>query len=261
MKITNNLGLPEPFVRAVEAGEKKERVADYSVTEVIKPPRMLQLERRHKAEMVADASSRVWLLIGKAIHSVLEMAGVKVAGELVEKTMVLTVELGSGAKRTVSGTPDNHTIIDGTLSDWKVTSVWSFLKDKPEWVAQLNLYKYMLEIVEKLEVQRIQIVAILRDWSVTRSYEKNYPECAVAVLPLEIWTKGQTGSYLGERLELHVAAETVPDSALPQCSPQERWEKPPTYAVKKPEAKSAYRNFRVAREGPDRQRSRLRFMG
>ncbi len=237
MIFTNKLNLPEPLYQAiVRVMTKKERVADFSVTELIKPPQMLQLERRHDAEIKVDVSDCIWLLLGQAVHAVLEFAGSKHTTEHhIEETLVMEID---GVK--ISGTPDVHCIAADRLSDYKITSVWAFLKgEKPEWVKQLNVYAWMLRGLKNVKVESLEIVAILRDWSVTRTYEPDYPEKAVAVVPIERMTDEAIEEYAGERVKRHKIAAVQKDDGLPACTAEERWEKPTTYVVQKPGAKRA----------------------
>ena len=46
----------------------------------------------------------------------------------------------------MSGAIDRQEIDDGvSIYDYKVTSVWSLIFDKPEWERQLNCYAYLVE--------------------------------------------------------------------------------------------------------------------
>jgi len=135
------------------------------------------------------------------------------------------------------------------LTDWKVTSVFSFLLgDKPEWEAQLNCYKWLYE-QNGFKVTKLQIVAILRDWMMSRArQEPDYPQCAVMVVDIPMWEPKVAQEYIEHRVRIHQQAETVPDNGLTPCKPEERWEKPTTYAVMKPGNKRARRVFDVSDE-------------
>jgi len=73
MRITNEMGLPQPFVSAVEK-EYTYKPKRYSVTSILKGPREAILQRRHDDEITSDVSDMVWALFGTAVHSVLENA-------------------------------------------------------------------------------------------------------------------------------------------------------------------------------------------
>ena len=77
MKITNNSNFPEAIVKAVSsdkwyggAGEKR----DYSVTGLLNTPRIHYLTKRHYDEIVTDCGEMIWMLMGSAMHLVLENA-------------------------------------------------------------------------------------------------------------------------------------------------------------------------------------------
>jgi hypothetical protein len=234
--ITTNINLlPKPYVEAVTFDSYR-KVGDISITGLIKPPRIRILEKRHDAEITEDVSERVWLLLGSAVHAVLER--IDSDNHLLEERLTAQVD---GWK--VSGKPD---LLDpgGVLTDWKVTSVFSFLLgDKPEWTQQLNLYKW-LYAQNGFEVNKLQIVAILRDWSKNRAKrEEDYPKTAIHTVDipmLDMTAIDQTVRFL---VHLHKTSENMPDDQLPECTPSERWERPTTYAVKKEANIKAFRVF------------------
>jgi len=234
MTLTNKYNLPRPLVSAIE-NDLYKKVGDISVTELILPPRIRQLQIRHRDEITEDYSDRIWMLLGSSVHAILERADTH--NQLVEERLTSTV-LGW----IVSGQPD--LLGDGVLTDWKVTSVYSFLLgEKPEWTAQLNCYKWLYE-QNGFQVDKLQIVAILRDWMKSRALkEADYPPCAVMVVDIPIWGPREVKNYIEERVRLHQEAQKIPDDALMLCTPQERWERPTTYAVKKLTNKKARRVF------------------
>ena len=58
---------------------------------------------------------------------------------------------------------------------------------------------------------------------------------------VRLWDWHDAIGYMEDRVREHQAAESLSDDALPVCSPEERWEKPTTYAVMKKGRKSAVR--------------------
>jgi len=69
MIITNKHNLPEPLYRAI-ARDVQPREG-FSITDLIQPPRMTQLSRRHWDEIEEDASDRIWLVLGSSVHYIL----------------------------------------------------------------------------------------------------------------------------------------------------------------------------------------------
>lgn len=231
--------LPQPLVDAVMNDPYDAGDADISVTRLIAPPRQVALAAQYKgaAEVQEDPADRIWSLIGQSVHTILERANVD---GIAEK------RLWRWCKNwKVSGGFDHLALTDGTLSDYKVTSVWSVKaalrgNGKAEWEQQLNLLAY-LALHNGYDVQKLQIVALMRDWRKNERlrYGAEYPERQVAVIPIPHWTETQAQAFLEERVALHQAAR----AELPDCTPEERWVRPTTYAAMKQGRKSAVKLF------------------
>jgi len=232
MQLTNRLNLPLPIVRAVQHDDY-EQSGDISVTGLIQPPRIRQLTSRHRGDISIDVADRIWPLLGSNTHYILERA--QVDNALQEER--LSIEVNGW---TITGKPDLY--YNQTVYDFKVTSVWSVLNGvKPEWGIQTNLYAHLLRHCN-FSIEAATIICILRDWSkhqVKRS--SNYPGTQVVMLPVKLWTQEETRKYILTRVQLHQEAEHLSDADLPVCTPQERWEKSTTYAVKVKGQKRAQR--------------------
>lgn len=231
MEITNTQNLPEPLVRAVTL-DPYERKSDYTVTELVSPPRIVALKRQYEAELTEDASDRIWALMGQLGHLVLERAAYA-EDELAEKRWFIERQ---GVK--ISGQADLWK--KNTLLDYKFTSVYAVKEGvKPEWLGQLNLLA-CLAGMNGVEVKEAKIIAILRDWSVNEARrDKTYPQAQVKVLDLPLLNPEQQLVYLDMRLRLHLEART----ALPDCNSVERWEKPAKFAVMKKGRERALKLF------------------
>jgi hypothetical protein len=223
-QITNKQNLPEAIVRAVSNDSYTKGDSKYSVTQLIGPPRQAALLRRHREEIVEDAADRIWSLLGQVAHGILERADWKNA--LTEERLYANID-----GITISGQLDRLILTpDEVLSDYKVTSVWTLLDGvKPEWERQLNILAELLRL-HSFAPSRLQVVAILRDWSKGRARrEPNYPQQGVAVLDVPLWSQEKAQAYIRERIRLHEAAEVE----LPECTSEERWARPDVYAVHK----------------------------
>lgn len=117
-----------------------------------------------------------------------------------------------------------------TLDDYKMTSTYAIQDGpKPEWTAQLNIYALMLR-EHGYRVDRLRVVAILRDWQKAKSkHTPGYPQVPAVIIPLEMWSAERTEQYIKERLIAHGTAQ----HDLPECSADERWERPAVYALMK----------------------------
>jgi hypothetical protein len=237
MKITNNAKLPAPLVRAISNDDYNKGDADFSATELIKPPRIAALELRHWDEIEEDAADRLWLLLGKAGHEVLRRSS---EGGIVEERCIIDFE---GYK--VSGQLD-YAKTEESIIDYKFVSIWA-IKDgiKPEWEQQLNLYKYMCDAYG-VPVKELKIIAILRDWNINEAKRNpELPQQQVVVLPARIWAKEAVEYWMRHRIGLHMNARS---GVLPECTAEEMWERPERYAVMKRNNQRATRVFNTKLE-------------
>jgi hypothetical protein len=231
---SNDLGLPAPLVAAIKRDDYEKGDCDFSVTELIRPPRIAVLSRRYGDVITEDAADRIFSLIGTAIHIILERASSD--RYITETRFVIEFE---GTR--IGGRIDLYDKETMTLADWKITSRYATKEGpKPEWIAQGNLNRYLLW-KNGIQVKEIQYVAILRDWSLMQvaRNRSDYPEKQVQVLPLPKWEKEEVENYLRERISIHRTAEIE----LPMCTEEERWTKKPKFALKKKGMKRAVRLY------------------
>lgn len=240
MKLSNIYNLPEALVNAIKYDCHRKQ-GQYSVTELISPPRIVQLTRRHDAELEEDVSDRIWLLLGKAVHYVLEKGAGK--GEMAE--LLLAGEV-NGIE--FSGTID---LLGKTLWDYKVTSVWTIVyhpQGRDDWHAQVNIYNWLCG-ESGANLDGLKVCAILRDWDKRKARtDRDYPQIPVAIIDIPRWTANSTRAYLEERINKHRIVEQLDDTALPPCTPEEIWEQPTRYAVMRGNNKRADRVFGTIQE-------------
>jgi hypothetical protein len=238
VRITNHANLPAPLVRAITLDPYDASSVDYSTTTLIKPPRIVALERRHAAELEEDAADRIWALMGQLGHLVLERAGM---GELAEKRFTAQ-RLG----KKIGGQVDLW--CNDTLLDYKFCSIWT-AKDgvKPEWEQQMNINALLCR-ENGVPVRAAQIIAIYRDWSVGAARrEADYPKTQVQVFDVPIWSPERQESYVADRISRHIRAAVE----LPECTPLERWARPAVWALMKEGNKRAIRlhnSFQAAQD-------------
>jgi hypothetical protein len=226
-QLTNKLGLPAPIVRAVERDPYNRGRSDFTVTQLVGPPRLRVLRKRHSAEISEDVADRIYSLIGQSVHTILERAAME--GALAEKRLYMDID-----GYTIGGQLDHYVFIEGVLSDYKVTSQLADL-EKPDWLMQLNFLALLLAH-NGYAVHKLEIAAIFRDWSKTRAKaDPDYPQLPVALAPFPLWTQDHALSELKERIRIHVEAE----SELPLCTDEERWYRAAQWAVVKPGNKKA----------------------
>jgi hypothetical protein len=232
MEITNLKGLPAAIVEAVRNDDYDSGASDLTASKLIDSPRLVALVKKHHHEIVDDAENRIWALLGKGVHYVLERAE---PSELTELRLFTTI---NGWR--VSGAFDRLSLKHGKLIDYKVTSAWTVVYGDrlPDWEAQLNvLAELVARNSDREEVRELAIVAILRDWSKTRAREGgDYPPVQIVEIPIRLWGLETRRAYLEQRVALHQRAQA---GELPECSDEERWAKPTTYALMKGQNKRA----------------------
>ena len=231
MKLTNNFGMPETILNVIARPQYSKGKANMSVTELLNSPRIVQLKRKHWEDLTEDAADMVWSIFGTAIHNILEHG--KGDTHVVEER--IHVELDG---MRISGAIDLQEISeDGiTVSDYKTTSAWAAMQEKKDWHNQLNSYAYLVEKAKGIPVTKLQIVAIVRDWSRREAqYKEGYPKAPIVVIDIPLWPFAEREAYVRSRISLHGDAlfEMETDGEMPNCTSEEMWEKQTTYAIKK----------------------------
>lgn len=231
MKLTNKFELPETFINVIKRPDYDKGDSEISATELLNSPRIVYLKRKHWDSLEQDASEMVWSLFGSAVHKILEHG--RSEHHVVEQRIHCEFK---GWK--ISGAIDLQEFYeDGiVLSDYKVTSAWAVMNEKSDWHKQLNSYAWLVEKVKEMKVKAIQIVAIIRDWSRRDALTKdNYPKAPIVTIDIPLWSFEEREAYVSSRLALHNDAFFAIHSGeeMPECTPEEMWEKPEYFAVKK----------------------------
>jgi len=243
MKITNNFGMPQPFVDFAINDKYSKGLADISVTSLIDSPKVKIMKDVYNEEIEVDAVDMVWALFGTAVHSVLEQSNPS-------KNVITEERLYSKLNGwIISGALDRQEIENGitTIIDYKVTSVWSVIYGKIEWERQLNCYAWLLRdkhMKNQNEVGALKICAILRDWNRREAERKeNYPKAPIVFVDIPLWDKEVAHNYVSERLSKHQEAQMNYDvnKEFSLCSDEEMWKKNDAWAVKKKGQKRALR--------------------
>jgi hypothetical protein len=224
MIITNFEGLPQPLVDAVTKDPYRAPNCDFTVTQLIAPPRKVALEKQNDSIMEVDASERLWALLGQIGHGILERSA---NAGIIEKRWYEAID-----GFVISGQSD-LVLTENKLIDYKFCSVWTVKEGlKKEWEEQMNLLAFLAESKAQ-PIKEAQIICIFRDWSIMEARrDRNYPQRQVQVLPVPLWGYDRSMAFCRERIKLHADAQSGM-SPLPECTPEERWEKAPKWAVMK----------------------------
>lgn len=231
MRITNKYNIPETIVNVVHRPTYSKGRANLSVTQLINSPKIVALTTKFEHELEQDVSDMVWQLFGSAIHKVLEHG--KAADHVVEERLFREID-----GWVISGAIDLQIMRpEGVLiRDYKTTSAWAVLNEKIEWEQQLNIYAWLVETVKQQPVTDLSIIAIIRDWSRREAAAREeYPQAPVKEIPIRSWTHEDRENFILHRIAQHSACELAieTEDELPDCSPEDMWERPTTWAVKK----------------------------
>jgi hypothetical protein len=248
MKITNKLGLPEPFV-IMATSDYQITPKRYSVTTLLKPTREILLMRRYGNEIEQDCSNMIWMLFGSAVHHILEKSNG--ADTFAEEKLYHTLPNGY----TISGIIDLYDMEKKEIVDYKTASVWkAILGDFKDWERQGQAYAWLLH-KNGLECEKAKFYAILRDWSQAEASRKaDYPQNTIVAKEFQTTDLTEIDTYLNAKIEELIKYESMQDNELPLCSEEDRWKSADKYAVMKNGRKSALRVLDTEEEALDYQK-------
>jgi len=228
MRITNKFNLPETIVRFNENSHYDSGKSNITCTQLIDSPRIVQLRKKHQNELEQDISEMLWMIMGTAMHGIFE--SVKVEGTIAEERLFTQLNGWD-----ISGAIDSQIVEpDGIIiGDYKFTSVWAVMNDKPDWEYQLNIYAWLVEVVKKIPVKSLRIYAMCRDWQRRDVGKEGYPEVPLVTVEVPLWPLAQRQAYVEARLKAHADADTdaTLGSDLAKCSPDDQWRRKETFAV------------------------------
>lgn len=247
MKVTNKHNVPETLMTLATREYYSKGASQYSVTELMSPPRIRRLREKYDEKITQDVSDMLWQLLGSALHVVMERGITE--GYIMEERLFVTVDdvTISGQIDLQKETPNGYEIID-----YKFTSAWAVMQDKVEWEQQLNVYKWLVEKTTHRKVSKLQICALIRDFS-RHERKEGYPSAPVHMVDVEMWDNERTQKYVEERLSMHRDAKMHADfgEELQPCSDEERWQRETVYAVKREGRKTAIKLFKTIEEATE----------
>jgi len=225
MHYKNEKMIPLPVIRGIKhSWDYSKGDADFSVTELLQPPKVRALKIQNKEKLVEDYSDTIASFIGNAVHKMLEDGNSK-ADDLITEMRINSSIIVDNVYYTISGCVDLINKTTNTLSDYKTTSAYAVTGnvEKPEWDQQLNIYAWLYaQEFDKEDLPEAEIIAVLKDWSKGRSKNSNtYPPSPIFVKPIMMWKKLEIEEFIKERIRLHTNALTNTQDVI--CSDEERW--------------------------------------
>jgi hypothetical protein len=239
MKFTNYRGLPSALHQFLTYNDYALGAPFFNIscTKLIDSPQIAQHWRESGNLVEEDSATRVYSAMGSGIHSRFEQANASNADVLMEKRFLGTFPhpLEGQDPLVVSGQIDTYEFATKTLADLKTVSVWKIIgQDYASFEKQLNVCALLMSM-NGFEVEKLQVYALIRDWSKGRTGENEYPNSNIQVIDIKMWTRAEQEAFVAERLNLHYGeGEKV-------CTDAETWAKPATYAVKGKGRKRAFR--------------------
>ena len=237
MKVTNELGLPQAFINALNL-EKHNEKGCYSATTLLKGACETILADRHFDEIEIDVADCVWQIWGTAVHLIFERAGIE--GFTEEKFEVPV------SKSKVTGTVDLYDLQNETVYDWKTAATWKVqFNDFSDWDKQGLIYAWLMK-QNGLKVKEIKFVALLKDHSKSKARkDSEYPQKPVVVHTVKATEEAlkEIEAFINLKVRQFEVAETLVDEKLTPCTKEERWQDNDKFAVMKEGRKTAIKLF------------------
>ena len=242
-----------PFIGAWLANDeysapKGERTI--SATTLLKSVKQIVLTRRVE-EPAADLNSLIASRIGTAAHGAIEATwrSDKLPELLIKlkqpahKYVINPVEVLPGQipvwleqRRekefqgwTITGQFD--TVFNYQLRDIKLTRAWAIQNhvNDDKWAKQGAIYKWLFPEIIKDADMVIEAIAV--DWSRSSALsDPSYPAMAWTEVRLRLDEPGSTELWLTEKLSLLEKYLHSPQDEIPECTDEELWRDPPTWA-------------------------------
>ena len=226
MTIVNNHDAPASFISFCENDRYTKGHSDYSATQLIDEPRVVEFNRRYPELVIDDPYENPWKFISTIFHALMEQHSPE--DEIAEERMF--AEIGgvtiSGAMDVQAG-PD-HSV---TIGDYKMTTVYG-IKDTKKFEQQLNIYAWLIESQTSKVVTSLKVYAFLRDWRISSSETvRGYPPTPGITIQLPLWDYDERESFIADKVSTLLSCKDLPDDDLPECTHEGRWPSGTSYRV------------------------------
>jgi len=223
--------LPTPFLRCILDNKYDGGTSEFTTTQLIGPPRKSQLKAEGN-ESIETPTGAFYSTLGTILHRILEDYSSEEDGEIAEKRLYATIN-----GHTVSGQIDLYDRKNKCVSDWKFIG-GEQTAIKPDHWKQLQINGRLAEL-NGWEVESVSICYFFRDWKMMQAMlNPTYPQFGIRsfVVPYE---RDKAIALLEKCVNDHAQAK----AGNPRdCTPEEKWQSPPTYAIIKNGGSRAIRN-------------------
>lgn len=222
-----------------------------SATTIMKPLRQLILTRQHPdVAKEVDISDLVASRMGTAIHEGCQQAwedqgnvneALKALGAspAAIARVVVNPESAVGEGQIPVYVEQRHEkevdgyiisgkfdlVLDGTVNDYKSTSVWGYIYDSnaENHTIQGSIYKWLSP--DKITSDYININYIFTDWSAAKARQdpRRYPQQRVLTKKYPLWSTSATEEWIRNKLDLLTQNMDNPQEAIPECSKEDLW--------------------------------------
>lgn len=240
----NSKNLPEWLVEVV--GKTRNQYSpgeetDYSATSLIVPPMIYALEKKYQPE--DDVNDALSAFLGTAMHDKIEEHLKDNPRYLVEKRYYKKIHVPDSPTKkdfVVSAQIDLYDKETKTLSDHKLSKMYSFQHEKEEYEIQLNIQAWLLRD-QGYDPQYLRINGFAKDWGATSvGRSKDYPESMYIPVSFPLWEDEDVEAYIRNSI---LEKEYAKLGQMIICTDKQRWARPASYKVKRKGRKTAIRCF------------------
>ena len=272
----NNVSLPLAVFLMYDDYAHDDRNNSISATGLIRPIRQLILAQQNPTEAkTVEISELAASRMGNAIHKGCELAwtdpptvkkALKALGandDAADSIKINPEEVNTGdmpvyVEQRVEKTIDDFIIsgqydlvLDGTLNDFKSTSVWTYIFDSSaeNYIKQGSIYKWLSQ--DKITSDYININYIFTDWSSSKAREKkDYPQFRALTKKYDLWSIEETENWIRNKIAQYKLHLNTPQEGLPECTDEELWATDETFKYYKNPNKMARstKNFKTMDE-------------
>jgi len=226
--ITNKYGAPQILVDYANSKLYSRGASEISATQIIDSPRVVALKNKFGHLIEEDVSDMMWALMGTAMHHQLSTLG----SDWVAEERLFTKVDGW----TISGAIDAYKVLpDGTaeIGDYKLTTSWAVMNTKSSWEEQLNVYAWLVRTVKGLNVSKLSIWTVIRNWERHKTIQEGYPRYPIATVNVPVWSNEKQDEYIKARVAIHrnAYAQSEMDMALVQCNNDDMWRRKDVWAI------------------------------
>ena len=275
----NNISLPLAVWLMHDDYDYDSRPNVISATSLLKPTRALVLKAQNsELDKEVDISDLVAARMGSAIHAIAEEAWLErgniskalkaIGTSNLDKIFIINPdnpvkesEIAVYVEQRHETTVDDFIIsgkydlvLDGTISDYKSTSVWTYIYDSNalKYTQQGSIYKWLAP--DRITGNKIDIQFIFTDWSSAQARrDPKYPQSKVLTKSYPLWPVEQTEHFIKQKLDDIKGLLAKAQEDLPECTSEELWESATKYKYfKNPQALRATKNFDTLNEAHNR---------